>query len=159
MLVPIVYGYLIAVFATAIVKRWRMTGPFRIGGAYAQHGFIYGSKLAFVLLLVAPLDLVSAALLAGAATAFGGWWHDVYAIREGKIVFPGMDARAAEESLTSFAPATYFAVGATYAAAILAGSRIVASRPDLFPWVFVAALAALCVVPTLVFSAITRTAR
>jgi len=116
MLVPVLFGYCTAFVATMVVKRWRMTTGPRIGGAYVHHGFIYASKMAFVLLLVTrdPMairiwfDWMSLALLAGATTAFGGWWHDLQAIRAGKIELTGLVASAAERALATFAPPTYF---------------------------------------------------
>ncbi|HEY8133814.1 MAG TPA: hypothetical protein VII12_18180, partial [Thermoanaerobaculia bacterium] len=130
------------------------------------HGFVYASKMAFVLLLAArnPLllrrwDFVAVVLLVGATIAFGGWLHDLYAIREGKIEFVGLDARAAEQALASFAPASYFAIGATYAAVTIWGWRIVAEDPASFPWVFLGALAVLFVVPSVVLFALDPASR
>jgi hypothetical protein len=159
--VPLVFGYIVAWVATGVIKRWRVTSGWRIGGAHVHHGFVYASKMAFVLLLATrdPLsvrhwDFVAVVLLVGAATAFGGWLHDLHAIREGKIEFVGLDARAAEEALASFAPASYFTIGATYAAVTIWGWRIVAEHPASFPWVFVSALALLFVIPTVVLLAL-----
>jgi len=162
LLVPVLFGYLVVWLASGVVKRWRMTSGWRIGGAYVHHGFIYASKMAFVLLLAARdpmavrgwLDFISLALLVGAATAFGGWWHDLHAIRAGKIEFIGLDAGAAEHALASFAPISYFTVGATYAVATIAGWQLVAAHPDTFVWVFVGALISLLIVPSLVFFAL-----
>jgi len=162
MLVPVLFGYFTAFVATRVVKRWRMTTGPRIGGAYVHHGFIYASKMAFVLLLITrdPMairiwfDWMSVALLSGAATAFGGWWHDLLAIRAGKIEFTGLGASAAERALASFAPPTYFAVGATYGVATIIGWQLVVEQPGLFPWVFAGALAALVIVPTIVYFAL-----
>jgi hypothetical protein len=167
MIVPIAFGYLVAWLATSLVKRWRMTGGWRIGGAYVHHGFIYGSKMAFVLLLATRdpmgirswVDLISVALLVGAATAFGGWLHDLHAIRQGRIVFTGLDKREAEEALASLAPLSYFTVGATYAVVSIAGWQVVAAQPELFWLILVIALVALCVVPSLVFFAMDANAR
>jgi hypothetical protein len=164
LLVPVLFGYLVVWFASSVVKRWRMTSGWRIGGAYVHHGFIYASKMAFVLLLAARdpmatrgwIDLTAVALLAGAATAFGGWWHDLHAIRAGKIELIGLAPRAAEAALASFAPMTYFAVGATYAVVTIAGWQIVSARPHTFLLVFAGALAALLILPSLVFFAVDR---
>lgn len=162
--VPVVFGYLTILIASRYAKRWRMTGPWRIGGAYVHHGFIYASKLSFVLLLATRnpsavrtwIDLTSVALLAGAATAFGGWLHDLHAIRAGRIEMIGLDAGAAEESLASFAPISYFSVGATYAVVTIVGWQYVAADPDKFIFVFAAALAILLIGPAIVTM---RTAR
>jgi hypothetical protein len=162
LLVPVLFGYLVVWLASGVVKRWRMTSGWRIGGAYVHHGFIYASKMAFVLLLAArdPMairgwfELTSIALLVGAATAFGGWWHDLHAIRAGKIEFIGLDARAAEHALASFAPISYFTVGATYAVVTIAGWQLVAAQPHMFVFVFLGALAGLFIVPYLVFFAL-----
>jgi hypothetical protein len=158
LLVPVLFGYLTVWIASRVVKRWRMTGPWRIGGAYIHHGFIYASKMVFVLLLATRnpaavrtwVDLTSVAVLVGAATAFGGWWHDLHAIRAGRIELIGLDAHAAEESLASFAPISYFSVGATYAVVTIVGWQYVAADPHKFILVFAAALAILLIGPALV---------
>jgi len=164
MLVPLLFGYFTAFVATGVVKRWRMTTGPRIGGAYVHHGFIYASKMAFVLLLITrdPMairiwfDWLAVALLAGSATAFGGWWHDLHAIRAGKIELTGLVASVAERALSTFAPPTYFAVGATYGVATIVGWQMVVEQPGLFPWVFAGAFAALAIVPSIVYFAVAR---
>ena len=85
-----------------------------MGAYYVHHGFVYGSRLAFVLFLVArslaavrsAFDVASIVLVTGAATAFGGWWHDVHAVHAGRIEVEG-----GAEALHSFAPASYFGDG------------------------------------------------
>jgi hypothetical protein len=160
--VPVIFGYVMPWVATGVVKRWRFTSGPRIGAYYVHHGFIYGAKLAFALLLVirsinaivSPLDVAAVVLVAGASTAFGGWFHDTQAVRAGKIeIAGGIDA------LATFAPPSYFAMGATYAAVTLAAHRVVIADPSAVTWVFVAALVVLCVVPTLVFLAVDPPAR
>jgi hypothetical protein len=160
--VPVIFGYLMPAVATHVVKRWRFTSGPRLGSYYVHHGFIYGSKLAFVLLLVVrsldgvttALDAVAIVVVAGAATAFGGWFHDAQAIRSGKIEMEG-----GGDALATFAPPSYFAMGATYAGVTLAASRILATSPDALVWVFPASLIVMCVVPTMVFLAVDPTSR
>jgi hypothetical protein len=160
--VPVLFGYIMPGVATHVVKRWRFTAGPRVGSYYVHHGFIYGSKLAFVLLLVVRspttvrtvFDAVAIVLVTGAATAFGGWWHDLHAVRAGKIeVEGGLDA------LADFAPATYFALGATYAGLAVASHRLLAADAQALIWVFPAALATLCAVPSLVFLAVDPSTR
>lgn len=155
--VPVLFGYLMPGVATHVAKRWRFTTGPRVGSYYVHHGFIYGSKLALVLFLVvrslatvaSALDVASVVVVTGAATGFGGWWHDVHAVRAGKVeIEGGIDA------LASFAPASYFAMGATYAGVALGAHRVLAVDPGALAWVFPTALAVLCVVPSLVFLAV-----
>jgi hypothetical protein len=155
--VPVLFGYLMPGVATHVVKRWRFTTGPRVGSYYVHHGFVYGSKLAFVLFLVvrslasvrSAFDVGSVVLVTGAATAFGGWWHDAQAVRAGKIeVDGGIDA------LERFAPASYFAMGATYAGMTLAAHRVLVVDGGALVWVFPAGLAAMCVIPSLVFLAV-----
>jgi hypothetical protein len=157
MAVPVIFGYLMPGVATQFIKRWRFTGGPRIGAYYLHHGFIYGSKLALALLavvrsfatVVSTLDAVAVVVVAGATTAFGGWWHDVNAVRAGKIeVAGGLDA------LASFAPPSYFAMGATYAAVVLASERVLSTNAGAVAWVFPFAVVVMCVVPSLVFLAV-----
>jgi hypothetical protein len=155
--VPVLFGYLMPWIATSVVKRWRFTSGPRLGSYYVHHGFIYASKLAFALLLVVrsigsivtPLDAAAVVLVAGAAAGFGGCVHDVRAVRAGRIeVDGGLDA------LWRFAPPSYFTMGATYAAVVLAAHRVLSGDPDAFVWVFPAAFVTLCTIPTLVFIAV-----
>lgn len=155
--VPVLFGYLMPGVATHFVKRWRFTTGPRLGSYYVHHGFVYGSKLAFALFLVvrsltsirSGFDVASVVLVTGAATAFGGWWHDTQAVRAGKIEVDG-----GAEALVSFAPASYFAMGATYAVVTLAAYRVLALDPGALLWMFPAGLATMCVVPSLVFLAV-----
>ena len=157
--VPVVFGYLMPWIATSVVKRWRFT---RVHTLYPHHGFIYGAKLAFALLLVirsldsirTPFEVLSVMLVAGAATAFGGWFHDTQAARAGKIEIAG-----GIEALATFAPPSYFTMGATYAGVTLAAHRVLLVDPQSVVWVFVVALFVLCLVPTLVFLAVDPPAR
>jgi hypothetical protein len=155
--VPVLFGYLMPWVATRVVQRWRFTSGPRLGSYYVHHGFIYGSKLAFALLLVtrsirsvaSAFDVVAVVLVSGAVTAFGGWFHDSQAVRAGKIEIDG-----GVDALMTFAPASYFAMGATYAAVTLTAYRILAHDANAFAWIFTAALIVLCVVPSLVFLAV-----
>jgi hypothetical protein len=155
--VPVIFGYLMPGIATQYVKRWRFTTGPRVGAYYVHHGFVYASKLAFVLFLVvrslaavrSAFDIASVVLIAGAATAFGGWLHDVHAVRAGKIEVDG-----GADALVGFAPASYFAMGATYAGVVLAAHRVLALDPGAVAWVFPAAIVTLCAIPTAVFLAV-----
>jgi hypothetical protein len=155
--VPVLFGYLMPWIATSVVKRWRFTSGPRMGSYYVHHGFIYGSKLSFALLLVVrsigstvtPLDAAAVVLVSGAVAGFGGCVHDVRAVRAGRIEVDG-----GLEALWSFAPPSYFTMGATYAAVVLAADRLLTADPDAFAWVFAAAFVILCTIPTLVFIAV-----
>jgi hypothetical protein len=160
--VPVLFGYIMPGIATHYVKRWRFTTGPRLGSYYVHHGFIYGSKLALALLLVVrslstvrtAFDTVSIVLVTGAATAFGGWWHDLNAVRAGKIeVEGGLDA------LADFAPVTYFSMGATYAGVALASRETLAGDAVALVWVFPAALLTMCLVPGVVFLAVDPSTR
>ena len=167
--VPVVFGYLMPGLSTNAVRRWYFTSGPRIGGYYVHHGFVYASKMAFVLLLALHDPRVAAtwtgatatALLVGGATAFGGWWHDVHAIRAGKIVLAGSegDPRGAEVALASFAPPCYFAIGATYTAAVLLAWHHLGEGIAAFAGAFLGALALLCLVPSVVFLTLDPSAR
>ena len=162
MVVPVLFGYLMPWVATAVVKRWRFTSGPRVGSYYVHHGFIYGSKLAFALLLVVrtlesirtAFDVIAVGLVAGAVTAFGGWFHDTQAVRAGRIEIDG-----GSDVLVEFAPASYFTMGATYAAVALAANRLLADDPAAFVWVFPSAFVVLCIVPSVVFLAVDPSAR
>ena len=157
MAVPVLFGYLMPWIATSVVKRWRFTSGPRVGSYYVHHGFIYGAKLAFALLLVVRsfttiatlFDLAAVMLVAGTVTAFGGCFHDMHAVRAGKIeIDGGIDA------LWRFAPATYFTMGATYAGMAIAAHRALTDDPVAFVWAFPVAFLVQCTVPSLVFIAV-----
>jgi hypothetical protein len=162
MALPVVFGYLMPGIAVHVTKRWRFTSGPRVGSYYVHHGFVYGAKLAFVLLLVvrslerveSAWDVIAVIVVTGAATAFGGWFHDVHAVRAGRI-----DVDGGVEALASFAPPSYFAMGATYAAVALACYRMLLRDAASVVWVFPAGLIVLCAVPTLVFLAVDPPAR
>jgi hypothetical protein len=159
--VPVAFGYLMPGLSTNAVRRWYFTSGWRIGGYYVHHGFVYASKMAFVLLLAlhdpkvaeTRSGFAARVLLVAGATAFGGWWHDVHAIRAGKIVLAGSegDPRSAEVALASFAPLCYFSIGATHAAASLVAWHHLGVGAGDFVRAFLGALAALCIVPSIVF--------
>jgi hypothetical protein len=162
MALPVVFGYLMPGIAVHVTKRWRFTSGPRVGSYYVHHGFVYGAKLAFVLLLVvrslerveSVWEVIAVIVVTGAATAFGGWFHDVHAVRAGRI-----DVDGGVEALASFAPPSYFAMGATYAAVALACYRVLLRDAASVVWVFPAGLIVLCAVPTLVFLAVDPPAR
>ncbi len=155
--VPVLFGYLMPGVATHVVKRWQFTSGPRVGSYYVHHGFVYGSKLAFVLLAVvrslstieSAFDVAAVVLVTGAATAFGGWFHDVNAVRAGKIRIEG-----GPDALATFAPASYFSMGATYAAVALGAFRLLAFDGGALVWIFPAALTIQCLIPSLVFLAV-----
>jgi hypothetical protein len=155
--VPVLFGYVMPWVATGLVGRWRFTSGPRLRSYYVHHGFIYAAKLAFALLLVirsistvvSPFDIAAVVLVSGGVTAFGGWFHDVQAVRAGKIEIDG-----GADALAAFAPVSYFAMGATYAGVTLAAYRILARDGSAFAWTFPAAFIVLCAVPTLVFIAV-----
>ena len=155
--VPVVFGYVMPWILTGVIKRWRFTSGPRLGPYYVHHGFVYGSKLALALLAVirsfdninSILDVLAICAVTGAATAFGGWWHDMQAVRAGKIAIAD-----GVEGLSAFAPPSYFAMGATYAAVSIGSHRVLIGDPSALPWVFAAALFGLCVIPTIVFLAV-----
>jgi hypothetical protein len=154
---PVVFGYVMPGVAVHVAKRWRFTSGPRVGSYYVHHGFVYGSKLAFALLVVvrsvATIDVWwhagAIVLVTGAVTAFGGWFHDVHAVRAGRIEVDG-----GIEALSTFAPPSYFSMGATYAAVALAAQIILARDPAALAWVFPLGLVVLCVVPTIVLVAV-----
>lgn len=160
--VPLVFGYLMPGVATNFVRRWRFTGGWRIGDYYVHHGFVYAAKMNLVLLLAfhdpsgvrGGWSALALVLLVGAATAFGGWWHDLHALRNGKVELVGADGVDPERALGTFAPGSYFAIGATFAAVSVAAWSVLSTDVRAFPWVFAAGLLALCVVPSLVFFAL-----
>lgn len=44
---PLLYGYVIPGIGITVLKKWRFTKGYRIGGMYWHHGFMYASKMSF----------------------------------------------------------------------------------------------------------------
>lgn len=163
------FGYLMPALGTAVLNKWRFHGPGRVGSLYVHHGFVYASKMAFVLWLAMPrpaqltfTEAAPAILLTGATVAFGGWWHDIVAVRAGRIeLLAGLArrGRSAEEAVTAYAPPSFFVLGATYAAVCWGAALWLQRDPGALPLAFAAALAVLCAVPAAVFLAIERNGR
>ena len=159
--IPLVLGYVVPGLGSGVLKLWRVTGAWRVGGLYAHHGFIYASKMGFVLLIavrdpatLAGWGVPAAVLVCGAATAFGAWWHDVHAVKAGRIEVLARDGRSLDTLLTSHEPAAFLVVGATYAAACLLGIPLVARDPAALAWLLPAGLAAVGLAASLTFLAL-----
>ena len=56
--------------------------------------------------------------------------------------------------VATFAPPSYFTMGATYAAVAPVGHRILAQDERALIWLLPSALVALCAIPTIVFVAV-----
>lgn len=159
--VPLVLGYVVPGLGSSVLKLWRVTGPWRVGGVYAHHGFIYASKMGFVL-LIAVRDpaamrgwhVPAAVLVCAAATAFGAWWHDVHAVKAGRIEVLARDGRSLDTLLTSHEPAAFLAVGGAYAATCILAFPVLARDPAALWWLFPAGLAAVGVAASLTFLAL-----
>lgn len=159
--VPLVFGYAMPLLGVARFRRWSFTRGLRVGGIYVHHGFVYASKLAFVLwlgLLTEPASLaasVAVVLLCAGAVGFGGWWHDVHAVRAGRIVLADADPAHPDAAVTKYAP-LFWLMGATYAALGLVAHRVLVldGRADAWPWLFVGGLVTLSVVSGLAFLAL-----
>jgi len=165
---PLAFGYLLPGIGTNVLRTWAFRGPLRVGNFYAHHGFIYASKLALVLWLVmrhpesmGALDVAAAVLVAGAAGSWGGWWHDIHAIRAGRIEIrnaAAFEGRSPEEIVSRYAPVAFFVLSATYVLLGFWAYRVLVAKGDTaaWPWLLLGAVAALCVVPTVVFIALDR---
>lgn len=164
--VPLVFGYAMPLLGVARLQRWRFTSGPRVGGIYVHHGFIYASKLAFVLwlgLLARPAGLgeeIAVVLLCAGAVGFGGWWHDVHAVRAGRIELAGADPANPDAAVTRYAP-VFWLLGATYVTVGLVAHRVLVAegRADAWPWVFVIGLATLCLASGLAFHGLDRPPR
>jgi hypothetical protein len=164
-----VFGYVMPAIGTAVLHKWRFHGPGRLGSLYAHHGFIYASKMALVLWIAMPrpADLtvgpaLAAVALAAAAIALGGWWHDLVAVRAGRIeLLAGLAPRGGSvaDAVAGYAPPSFFVMGLTYAGTCWVAALWLARDPDALPWAFLSVLVALCTLPAAVLLMIERRGR
>jgi hypothetical protein len=136
MLMPVLYGYIVPGIATNALRKWRFRGRFLMGRYYIHHGFMYGSKMAFLLYApfvliprfadVSVLQMLAVILMNGLMCAVVFWYGDIQLVRAGMVE---IDSRAAREGrspeaiVTAYAPLSFFLIGAAYAAGALLAYR------------------------------------
>lgn len=126
--IPVLFGYLVPGLAIAWLRLWEIRSPYSIKGIQVHQGFIYGSGLALNAWLAdharfanPAADLLVPALLCGSNAAFTGWFIDIAGVKAGRIRIDNPIARLGKdpEAIVSYyAPACYFALGASYMLAI-----------------------------------------
>lgn len=145
-LLAIVYGYVVPGIGTNLLKKWRFTGPFRMGNYYIHHGFVWAANLSPVLLLcflgtpqgALGWETITRVLLAtGAVHAYKGWVYDLGLVRHGFAeVFnaPGLQGKSPEEVVAHYVPVAFFLIGSTYALGALRAYElfVVQGRTDLW---------------------------
>lgn len=122
---PLVFGYLVPGIGTNFLKKWRFKGHWLLGDYFAHHGFIYASTMGLALYvgffptLAHEPGLVWGNMARTAALiGFGGWWHDLLAVRHGMIeIYNGPWKRGAvpEVIVAHYAPICFSVLGAAYA--------------------------------------------
>ena len=142
LLLPVLYGYIGPGIATNLLGKWRFKGPLLLGNYYPHHGLIYASDmmpLLFPAFLGTPQGVLSKAVIVrillctAALHGYVLWLHDILILRCGmvEILSPPPGDRSPDEIATSYAPASFFAVGLSYAAgALIAYQRIVIAGDD-----------------------------
>lgn len=139
---PVLYGYLVPGIATNLLRRWRFRGRFLLGRYYAHHGFLYGSKMTFLLywaFILLPrgerlggMQIAAILLMNGLMCAAVFWFGDIQLVKAGMVEIDSKPARAGrspEEIVTLYAPWCFFLIGASYAAgAVLAYNTFVIGR-------------------------------
>jgi hypothetical protein len=125
LLVPIVHAYVVPAVGTNLLGVWEFDTRWRLGRFRPQHGFVFGSTSAIVILLTAgrPNPSATSAALLGrglaAAIALGvaNWIYDVWAIRAGILKVynqPWADRQGAASIVNDYAPWFFGAFGFIY---------------------------------------------
>jgi hypothetical protein len=130
--VPVLYGYIVPGIATNWLRKWRFKGRFLLGRYYVHHGFLYGSKMAFLLyglfvLLPQGESLTGAksaavVVMNGLMCAVVFWFGDIQLVKAGLVEIdnrPARQGRSPEEIVTVYAPVCFFLIGAAYAAGVV----------------------------------------
>jgi hypothetical protein len=162
--IPLVLGYSFPIVGGLGAGLWRFRSRMAPGGMFPHHGFIYASTLCggwwciHSLLPVTPTGTqrLVASLLMGTASGFVGWIHDTLAVREGMIELRTRSRLAGagpHEAVFEYGPATFFLLGALYAAECLSAESLASLGPPVQPFLlFLGGLALLWVGSASVFS-------
>ena len=149
---PLVFGYLVPGIGTNLLKKWRFKGRWIVGDYFIHHGFIYASTMGLALYLgFFPTTAQGSAFLWGnmartaALVGFGGWWHDLLAVRHGMIeIYNGPWQRGAvpEVIVAHYAPICFSLLGAAYAGIVTLGQRLLSAPGGAshLGWLFLAGL-------------------
>jgi hypothetical protein len=156
---PFVFGYLIPGIATNHLKLWRFHGHLMVGDYFVHHGLIYASTMGLALYLgfLPAAGTGTGALLANmartaAVIGFGGWGHDLLAVRHGLIeIYNGAWKRGASPKaiVSHSTPLVYALLGASYAAIASLGYQVLVVQDGSIHnlwWLFPLGLAVMTVV-------------
>lgn len=173
-LLPIVFGYVVPGIGINIRKMWRFQGPFRMGGYYIHHGFIWAANLSPVLLLCflgtpqGPLGAGTIArvlVCAGAVHAYKGWIYDLGLMRHGfsEVTVPDLVGLSPEALTAFYVPVCFFLGGLAYAMGGLAAYHLflVQGRSDLHAhlWAWFIGFGSMASLPSLAYEVLIRIRR
>jgi hypothetical protein len=113
--VPIAHAYIVPGIGTNVLRVWEFDTRLKLGRFRPQHGFMFGSATALLMLLAvgAPIahptlaDVTTTALLAAIILGAINWLYDVAAIRAGVLKVynqPWADGRGAGAIVSDYAP-------------------------------------------------------
>ena len=126
---PILYAYIIPGLAANWLKLSEYKTRWRLGRFRPHNGFVFGSAISLLALLVVDtlpitlgaFELIRTALATGSIMAFWIWLYDIYAIKMGFLVVynqPHYQNLGAVAIATDYAPVIFFTFGACYGLAI-----------------------------------------
>ncbi len=138
LLLPLLYGYLVPGIGTNVLKKWRFNGKFLLGAFFWHHGFKYSSNINLLFFLIftdagpgvdlSLAKIVSLSLSMAFAEGFTIWIHDTHLIKHGILELLknplAAQGKSAEEIAFSYAPASFFAIGGSFALAALTFFKI-----------------------------------
>ena len=111
---PILFAYIIPDLGTNWLKLWEFSTGWRLGRFRPHHGFVFGSAISLLALLIVyarplslgPFDLIRTGLATGSTMAFWSWLYDRYAVKVGFLV---VYTRSYYQNLVAEAIATDYA--------------------------------------------------
>ena len=162
LLVPIVHAYVVPGIGTNVLGVWEFETRLRLGRFRPQHGFVFGSATAMLVLPTvgawnpgAPaLDPWRRGLLAAIVLGVVNWLYDVAAIRAGILKVynqPWADGAGAASIVSDYAPWFFGGFGLVHGAGLGLAERALGGDPDLIRALATGALllAATVTLPTL----------
>ncbi len=134
---PILFAYIVPGIGTNVLKVWEFDARLRLGRFRPQHGFVFGSATAILMLPVmgAPMpaaglgDVLVAGFVAACVLGFVNWIYDIAAIRAGILKVynqPYADGLGPEAIAGDYAPWFFGGFGLCYGVGLRLSERLLA---------------------------------
>lgn len=162
---PILFAYIVPGIGTNLLKVWEFDARLKLGRFRPQHGFVFGSATAILMLPVmgAPqpaaglADVLLAGFIAACVLGFVNWIYDIAAIRAGILKVynqPHADGLGPEAIAADYAPWFFGGFGLCYGAGLRFSEGLLIGTPGWLPaaLLLLGMTAASVVLPTLAYA-------